>query len=167
MTTPEAAQLEAIDWRELLRAARGLIQPDNGASPSDEYIRRAISNAYYAMFHALAAGNADVIIGPPHDDLTSDAWIRVYRGLDHSTARHAFRTHRHKLSTRGANFAGVFTGLQARRHSADYDPAAEFDAQQAYMQVALAEYACTEYLQADRAERSCIAALTTINRRRS
>ena len=86
MTTPEAAQLEAIDWRELLRAARSLLQPDNGASPSDECIRRAISNAYYAMFHALAASNADVIVGPPHDDLTAEAWIRVYRGLDHSTA---------------------------------------------------------------------------------
>ena len=166
MTTPEAAQLEAIDWRELLRAARSLLQPDNGASPSNECIRRAISNAYYAMFHALAASNSGVIVGPPHDDLTAEAWIRVYRGLDHSTARHAFRTHRHKLSTRGDNFAGVFTDLQARRHSADYDPAAAFDAQKAYVQVALAEYACAEYLQADPAERSCIAALTTIDRRR-
>ena len=81
MTTPEAAQLEALDWRELLRAARSLLQPDNGASPSNECIRRAISNAYYAMFHALAASNAGVIVGPPHDDLTAEAWIRVYRGL--------------------------------------------------------------------------------------
>lgn len=162
MTTPEP-----IDWRNLFQAGEDLLKPQGQSGPTNEHIRRAVSNAYYAMFHALAASNADVIIGPPHDGLTTAAWMRVYRGLDHNRAKREFESHKDELSVEGENFASVFTALQQRRHSADYDPNATFNIQDTRLWLAIAAYACEEYLKAKQAERICIAALTTIDRRRN
>ena len=92
--------------------------------------------------------------------------MRVYRGLDHGKARREFQIRGRKLSVDAENSASVFTQLQARRHSADYDPAAAFNVQDTRLWLAIAEYACLAYLEADSAERTCIAALTTIDRRR-
>ena len=49
-----------MDWIELIGAGRLLAS----GQPSQEALRRAISTAYYAMFHALATSNADLIVGP-------------------------------------------------------------------------------------------------------
>ena len=71
-----------MDWEVLIVSSRALaspIPPDD--QPKDEALRRAISTAYYAMFHALATSNADCIVGPPRDTMASHAWDRVYRGL--------------------------------------------------------------------------------------
>lgn len=76
-----------MDWEALIASSRALISPispDN--QPTDEALRRAISTAYYAMFHALAANNADCIVGTAHDLLSRHAWDRVYRGLEHGLA---------------------------------------------------------------------------------
>ena len=166
MTTPQATQPDPIDWQNLIQAGDDLLNPQGVSHPTAEHIRRAISNAYYAMFHALAASNADVLIGPPDDELTAAAWTRVYRGLDHNRAKREFRDHREKLSVEGQNFAGFFNDLQARRHSADYDPNAVFNVQDTRIWLAIAGYVCAAYLQAEQSERACIAALTTIDRRR-
>ena len=48
-----------MDWIELIRASRLLAS----GQPSQEALRRAVSTAYYAMFHALATSNADLIAG--------------------------------------------------------------------------------------------------------
>ena len=158
---------EPIDWRNLIQAGEDALKPQRDSGPTNEHIRRAVSNAYYAMFHALAASNAEVLIGSPHDDLTAAAWIRVYRGVDHNRAKREFENHKDELSVEGENFGSVFTALQKRRHSADYDPDATFNIQDTSLWLAIATYACEEYLKAEWSERSCIAALTTIDRRRN
>ena len=162
MTTPEP-----IDWRNLIQAGEDLLKTQGDSGPTDGHIRRAVSNAYYAMFHTLANSNAEVLIGSPRDDLTTAAWIRVYRGLEHNTARRAFANHRDHLSVEGEQFASTFIALQKRRHSADYDPEATFNIQDTSLQLAVAAYVCEQYLKAPQAERRCIAALTTIDRRRN
>lgn len=162
MTVPQP-----IDWRNLIQVGESLLKPQEDSSPTNEHIRRAVSNAYYAMFHALATNNADVLIGSPRNDLTTAAWIRVYRGLDHNRARRELENHRDDLSIEAENFASVFTVLQKRRHSADYDPEATFNIQDTSLWLAIAAYACEQYPKAPRAERCCIAALTTIDRRRN
>ena len=61
MTTPAYPSPNAINWYNLINAGRDLLNPQrNGNPPTDEHIRRAISSAYYALFHALATSNADV-----------------------------------------------------------------------------------------------------------
>ena len=77
-----------MNWEALIASSRALVTPIPPASqPTEEALRRAISTAYYAMFHALATSNADCIVGSIHDPTSRHAWDRVYRGLEHGIAR--------------------------------------------------------------------------------
>ena len=84
-------------------------------------MRRAVSTAYYAMFHALARLCANELIGGKHSKITS--WGRVYRALDHKPAKIILQSaEATTLSPVVAAFGQAFAVLQERRHQADYDP---------------------------------------------
>ncbi len=107
MTAPGSPSATAVDWRNLIQAGRDLINPQQpGSSATDEHVRRAASNAYYALFHALAESNASALIGAPSDPLTASAWSRVYRGLDHVTARRELQRHRQEFSAPARSLQG-------------------------------------------------------------
>ena len=81
--------------------------------------RRAISTAYYAVFHALCTACADGLVGWSRQDLVAD----VYRALDHGVARRKLLTPAATgLSSDFARFGLSFQDLQSRRHAADYAP---------------------------------------------
>ncbi len=128
-------------------------------------MRRAISSAYYAAFHALSASNADVLIGPAQDQLTADAWVRTYRGLNHNQARSQLQQNRARFSVRVQIFADLFRDLQNERHNADYHPQAIFTAQTAATWLNKADAAITDYLQAPQPERAAVAILTLVRTR--
>src|ERR1044072_6844098 len=93
-----------------------------GRRPRQAFMRRAVSTAYYAMFHALARLCADELIGGKHSKTT--AWSRVYRALDHKSAKTVLQSKEAiALSPLVAAFGRAFATLQERRHQADYDPA--------------------------------------------
>ncbi len=72
MTPAGSSAPNAIDWENLLNTGLDLLNPwANGAPPTGEHIRRAISSAYYAMSHALSVSNADALIGAPRDAMTA------------------------------------------------------------------------------------------------
>ena len=48
--------------RDLMEAARALVE-SGPAPPTQARLRRAVSTAYYAMFHCLGACAADLFIG--------------------------------------------------------------------------------------------------------
>ena len=51
---------EPISWTDLIAAGRRALTPEPPAThPTQAAVRRAVSDAYYAAFHALAASNAD------------------------------------------------------------------------------------------------------------
>jgi hypothetical protein len=87
--------------------------------PRQRSLRRAISSAYYARFHALAALCADELVG------RSKPWnvyTPIYRTLDHGRAKDVFKR---LLAGSVGDIAAVgqaFILLQERRHIADYDP---------------------------------------------
>ena len=93
-----------------------------GRRPREAFMRRAVSTAYYAVFHALARMCADELIGG--SKAKGPAWGRVYRALDHRTA---------KKTLLGGDAASItpsiveigraFANLQEKRHDADYNPA--------------------------------------------
>lgn len=59
MTTPASPTPVPIDWANLIQAGRDILNPRQlGRLPTHEHVRRAVSNAYYAMFQALAQSNA-------------------------------------------------------------------------------------------------------------
>ena len=117
------------------------------------------------MFHALAASNADALIGPAHDELTSRAWIRIYRGLNHSYAKSQFQQNRAILSPDAQTFANLLCRIQDERHNADYNPEETFTAQETASLLNNAEAAITNFLQTAPSERAAIAILTLVRTR--
>jgi hypothetical protein len=86
--------------------------------PRQASLRRAVSTAYYALFHALAALCANELIGSKPWEVYSP----IYRTMDHGRAKDVFRR---IASGRGRHIALIgetFILLQETRHWADYDP---------------------------------------------
>ena len=102
--------------RDLIETARRLTQPA-AAQPTQADLR-AVSTAYYALFHCLAAAAADLLTGSDR----SPEWRQVYRALEHGKAERACR----QQGALGAfaieihSFAKVFVDLWEARHEADY-----------------------------------------------
>ena len=150
-----------IDWRDLIAAGRATLIPQPPATlPAQAAIRRAISTAYYAAFHALTASNADVLVGPARDQQTANAWVRTYRNLNHNQAKTQLQQHRNSLSTDAQVFADLFRDLQNERHNADYNPATSFTHQTAINWLNKAEAAITDFLLTSQSERAAIAIFT-------
>jgi hypothetical protein len=94
-----------------------------GKRPREAFMRRAVSSAYYAVFHALCRLCADTIIGGIHHK--SQAWERVYRGVSHTGAK-AILTSSKELAAfppEVEEFGVAFVLLQKEREQADYHPA--------------------------------------------
>lgn len=103
-------------------AARALV-PGTARRPRQAYLRRAVSTAYYAVFHALARTCADALVGATRRSRPNKAWVEVYRGLDHGPARNACSQTANVGFPAGIeDFADAFKQLQAARHLVDYDP---------------------------------------------
>ena len=71
--------------RDLIQTARRLAE-SGAAQPTKADLRRAVSTAYYALFHCLTAAAADLLTGARPD---SPEWRQVYRALEHGKARSA------------------------------------------------------------------------------
>jgi uncharacterized protein (UPF0332 family) len=84
--------------------------------------RRAVSTAYYAVFHALAKSCAGILL--PSVDRNSDTYQRIYRALDHGSLRTAFTTGGSPLKDRKdlRKIGDLIWALQSERHRADYLP---------------------------------------------
>ena len=116
--------------QELLRIARQLA---NGGStsrpgtPSDDELRRAISTAYYALFHSLAASCADTLIGTNPISRKQVLWEQTYRTLEHGRAKERCARGMIGIFPQDIqSFAAQFVDMQSQRHDADYKPSAQF-----------------------------------------
>jgi hypothetical protein len=103
---------------DLLDLASQLAQLEKG-KPRQTSLRRAVSSAYYALFHALARLCADKLVG---FSKPWDVYVPFYRSLEHGRAKETFK----RISSRRGSDVEVigqtFILLQERRHTADYDP---------------------------------------------
>ena len=166
MTTPARSTPVPIDWANLIQAGRDLLsQQQSGQPPTHEHVRRAASNAYYAMFHYLAQSNATALAGHPTNPTTAAAWSRIYRGLDHTTARRELQKNRLGLSSRARHFADTFRDMQEQRHSADYDPNAVITTDDSATFLDRAESTILGFTQITTDERVHIATLTLVRPR--
>lgn len=117
--------MPAIDPHDLLRTSEKLIAPDGPGRPLGTHIRRSVSTIYYALFHRIAASNANMLAGNPGTNrYSSEAWAQVYRAMNHGTARR-----RCESPTEIARFPGDirhianhFCFFQGIREQADYNP---------------------------------------------
>ena len=155
-----------MDWQDLIVTSRLLTTtPYPNTQPLQDSLRRAVSTAYYAMFHALASSNADCLVGAPNDSLTEHAWSRTYRGLNHNVTRRNLLQDRDLFSPQIRRFAEVFAQLQDLRHSADYNPNRSFTLIETLALIDLAEAAIESFLQTDADERKVLAIQSLIGRR--
>ena len=106
-----------MDPRDLIETARRLAQP-GAAQPTQADLRRAVSTAYYALFHCLATAAADLLTGSSR----GPEWHQVYRALEHGKAKRACRQQEamQAFPMEIRSFAKAFVELQGARHEADY-----------------------------------------------
>jgi hypothetical protein len=107
---------------DLLELAERLARASRNR-PKQVELRRAVSTAYYALFHALARNCADCLVGTTKAARPDRAWAQTYRALDHGPAKTACEGVRKiGFPQEVADCADVFVELQKARHDADYDP---------------------------------------------
>ena len=122
---------------DLIATAKDLVNR-SGRKPRQSDLKRALSTAYYALFHTLAKCCADVMIGT--NSQTRKAWQQVYRALDHNFAKNACQHGNiSKFPKEIQDFANAFVALQSKRHSADYDPYSRVYKSQVLVDLANAE----------------------------
>lgn len=117
---------------DLLRIAEQLASGSIGSGvgrPRQAELRRAVSAAYYAMFHALARCCADTLVGASRANRSRQAWRQTYRALEHGQARNqcANQSVLIRFPSQIQRFGELFVYMQRLRHIADYDPDPDAD----------------------------------------
>jgi uncharacterized protein (UPF0332 family) len=143
---------------ELLRLSRRLLGRQ-ASKPDQASFRRAISTAYYALFHLLTLEGGRIFVKQAS---TVELIVRAY---DHGkmakiSGHFAIGNLPKKLASLKGRFASpepdsivtglksvtnAFVKLQEARHDADYDLAKRYDRQEAERFVDLAEFAFSEW----------------------
>lgn len=131
---------------DLLEQAKFLADREKG-KPKQASLRRAISAAYYAVFHLLSAEAASQASPVTPAGLT----LRIQRALEHTTMKEAAKSFESSNLSKSLqplvtlplpptliSVARSFSQLQEERHIADYDLSERLDRAQAQNAVARA-----------------------------
>lgn len=122
---------------DLLRLAEELVDSSGPGRPRQANLKKAVSAAYYALFHLLCREAAARLVSGPGREGLRQALGRAFVHAEMKTVAKAFGSGalpaplRHAMS--GANpgpalrrLANRFVVLQEKRHAADYDLASRF-----------------------------------------
>lgn len=123
-----------IDPNALIAVAKQLLQSSHSQSGlhAEAMLRRAVSTAYYAIFHAALRFATDELVG--ENFVQTARYKLIYRSFNHKHMKDACDDVRRgnkksKEALGKANsdvairtFCEAFIILQERRHLADYDP---------------------------------------------
>ncbi|MDE0026535.1 MAG: hypothetical protein OXP69_19165 [Spirochaetaceae bacterium] len=144
--------------RAQLDLARDILGLTTGR-PRQIVLKRAISNAYYALFHCLAESNANMLVGGPNSDRSDPAWIQAYRALVHRKAKDKFRKQdpMRRFPKELRQFADEFCEAQLQREEAEYNPASRFALQEVEWRLMSVEQAITDFLTVPKKHRRAFA----------
>ena len=165
------------DARALLSVARLLAGSTAPQGPGDAQLRRAVSTAYYALFHHVLRRAAEQFMGPGSEG--SAGYALIYRGFDHGrmkavcealdvpTLKEKFRfsLKRSAVGQDMRNFASTFPALQEVRHLADYHPSVVFAPSDVASLIDTAEVAIEAFDRAPADERADVMALLMVGAR--
>ena len=109
---------------DFIAIAKDLAARSGNDSPGQSGLRRAVSTAYYALFHCLANCCADTLVGGPGSGRSEPAWHQAYRALQHGTTRSRCNNLGmiQRFPVEIQDFARQFVRMQRKREDADYDP---------------------------------------------
>ncbi len=136
--------------------------------PRQADLRRAVSTAYYAMFHALCEVCADNFIGTDSPERCERAWRQTYRAINHRFAQTACQKcvdPNYAFPLGIVNFASYFRTMQETRHSADYDPTANFNKADVEAKIYSAQRAIDDLSAVDRRHKGAFAAMMLFKQR--
>jgi len=174
--------MPALNPDHLLDQADRLVAPPARGAARQADLRRAISNAYYAVFHAVVTEAADRFAGRSRSQRQGPLYRTIYRGIEHNRLRklcdefaNSKGKDKDKLSDqmkrcleyapRGAfgpeweDWARSVAGLYQKRMEADYDPKLRVSPSDAVLAVRLARTAVAQFRAADGATRNAFVAL--------
>ncbi len=117
-----------INSKHLLDLAAQLATPPGRGRPRQTHLRRAVSTAYYALFHFLVAAAADLLVG--QNERGGARYSLVYRSFDHREMKNSC-ANAASLVYELQTCARLFVELQVARHEADYEPNARISAHDA------------------------------------
>ena len=170
--------MAAINPEDLFEQAGHLAKAPRAGPPKQVNVRRAISAAYYGLFHFVLTAAADQFVGVTKR-ATSEYW-RVYRSVDHRALRELCEDiKKSKLPAKyvqhipksgiGPNipkFAAAFVELQEKRHSADYDPSIRISLSDAQSAIKAAKAATSRFKKATAVRRKAFLSLLLFPPRR-
>ncbi len=164
--------MATLNPNHLFEQADKLVVPPPAGAPRQVDLRRAISAAYYGVFHFCLTAAADEFIGVTQR--ATSRYALVYRSIDHKNLRELCLEA--KKATPPAKFAPYFpTGgfgpniqtfstaaieLQEKRHLADYNPQPRFRTSDAKLAISTARSALHGFKQAS--DEQCKAFLTLL-----
>jgi hypothetical protein len=146
--------------------------------PRQVDVRRAISAAYYGLFHAVTTAAADLVVG--QNNRSQARYGLVYRSIDHNRLREFCKdVQKQTLPEKyrryapqggfGADirtFATAVAELQEKRHTADYDPMAQMKQSDAIVSTGTARAALIRFQSANSDERMIFLTLLLFEPRR-
>ena len=142
-----------MHWEELIPLAR----QQAAASPSDHLqqarLRLAVSCAYYALYHALAHSNANVLIGTSAAERRLPEWNTIYHALGGDCAHQRLRGDHSRFTEAIVTFVDTFLALHHQRRLAEEDPIVVFTAEEAQAWVERAAAGIDAFMSVDPAER--------------
>ncbi|MFA4939330.1 hypothetical protein [Brevundimonas sp.] len=168
-----------LDAKALLTVANGLVGSRRKGAPNQASLRRAVSTAYYALFHALAAKGADTLVG--RTKRKTSRYSLIYRAFEHSRMRQGCEAIDKAIlapkiqaalgiavaSQELRDVAVAFVNLQKRRHWADYSASGAITRADAQDLVDQAKFAIDQLNAADAEERANWLALLLTSARES
>ena len=144
-----------MNTETLIWIARQLARIDSSETPINDELRKAISCAYYALFHALCNCVADQWTGLDQQLKGSDAWVQAYRLLEHGKIKNACIKicSSKRFPEDLIAMAQVFMIVQSMRLRADYDPMSIFSLDETIDTIDLVEEAIRKLRNADANDR--------------
>ena len=148
---------QQMHWEELITLAR----QHAAASPYENLqqvrLRLAIGCAYYAIYHALARSNADLLIGASEAERGLPEWNTIYIALGGDCAHQQLQGDYSRFAQPIKTFVDTFLALHDQRLLAEEDPEVVFTAAEAQDLVERAAAAIDAFMSVDAAERKVFA----------
>jgi hypothetical protein len=166
-----------LDPEHLFQQARKLIGPVPTPDPLQENLRRAVSSAYYSLFHTVLTAAADMVVG----DRSNVLYELVYRSVAHTWLRDLCGDMRKRpmpqrykryepqggFGQEMIAFAEIVTQLQEARNEADYSPSLHLLRSDAIMFLSRTRSAFTHFGAAPAAERKAFLTLVLFQPRKA
>ena len=146
-----------MKWKELIALAREMAATPLSDCLHQTKLRLAVGTVYYAVYHALARSNADLLVEPSETEGSASEWSRVYAALGGDSAHELMQADFAKHPEAVRLFADTFLAVHHQRLLAEEDPVTAFTTDQARDWVDRAETAIAEFLTVESEQRRAFA----------